>query len=514
MRTLSTFHGGIHPDEHKDESSRTPIAQAPVPKRLTLPLRQHIGGMAVALVQPGDKVLKGQMIAKAEGFISAAIHAPTSGTVLSVDMQRVPHPSGLPDLCLTLESDGEDRWIERHPTDWRAVDRDALLRDSGIVGLGGAVFPTHVKLSTGQSKVETLVINGAECEPWITCDDRLMRERAGEIVKGIEIMARLVEAGEVLIGVEDNKPDAAEAMSQACQGTGFEVVVIPTLYPSGGEKQLIKILTGKEVPTGQRPLNIGVVCSNVATAYAVNRAVNRGEPMISRIVTVTGDVAQPGNYEALIGTPLTELVELAGGAAPDTRRFILGGPMMGLDLHSLDLPLMKGGNCIIAASPRLFPPRPAPSPCIRCGNCARACPVELQPLELFWFTGSKDFDRARKYNLFDCIECGVCSYVCPSNIPLVNYFRFGKSEILAQDRSEQAAMRARQRHENKQQRLEREKAERAAKLAAAKAPESDADKAAKKAAIQAAVERAKAQKAAAQAATESEEKQPEGSDAP
>jgi electron transport complex protein RnfC len=505
------FHGGVHPPEHKTESSRLPIAAAPLPQRLIVPLRQHIGNPAVPIVKVGDHVLKGQMIGAADGFISAAVHAPTSGTVSAMEIHAVPHPSSLPDLCITIESDGEDRWAERQPMDYQTADPDvvrALLRDAGIVGLGGAVFPTWVKLNPGRQKIKTLVLNGAECEPWITSDDLLMRERAAEIVEGVRIMAHLMQPEEVLIGIEDNKPEAIAAMLTACQGTSFEVVTLPVLYPSGGEKQLIKLLTGKEVPSGQRPINIGVTCSNTGTAYTVHRAVNHGEAVISRIVTVTGNVARPQNFEALIGTPLGELVQLAGGARPDTSRYIMGGPMMGFDLNNLDAPLTKAINCVIAASPALFPPKPAAMPCIRCTQCAQACPCNLQPQELFWFSQSKNFDRARAYNLFDCIECGCCDYVCPSHIPLVSYFRYAKSEIAAQDREKIAAEQARQRFEFKQVREEREKAEKAARMAektaAAKATAAanpdDPAATAKKAAIQAAVERAQAKKAEATAA--------------
>jgi len=517
MRTLHKFQGGVHPPEHKTESSRLPIAAAPLPKRLIVPLRQHIGTPATTIVKVGDHVLKGQMIGAADDLISAAIHAPTSGTVSAIEMHAVPHPSSLPDLCVTIETDGEDRWVERQPLDYRTADPDAVrtrLRDAGIVGLGGAVFPTHIKLSPGQQKIKTLILNGAECEPWITSDDLLMRERAAEIVEGIKIMAQLMQPEEVLIGIEDDKPEAIAAMQAACRSTNFKVIAIPVRYPSGGEKQLIKLLTGKEVPSGQRTINIGITCSNTGTAYTMHRAVNHGEPVISRIVTVTGNVARPQNFEALLGTPLGELVQLAGGARPDTSHYLIGGPMMGFGLNNLEVPLTKATNCMIAVSPTLFPPKPAAMPCIRCTQCAQACPCNLQPQELFWFSQSRNFDKARAYNLFDCIECGCCDYVCPSHIPLVSYFRYAKSEIATQDQEKMAAELSKQRFEFKQLREEREKAEKAARMAekaaaaaAAKAAAAasgveDPVAAAKQAAIQAAVERAKAKKAeaAAQAA--------------
>ena len=469
MRTLHHFHGGVHPPEHKLESSGRPIACIPLPKKLVLPLQQHIGARAKPLVHPGEKVLKGQMLAHAEGALSAAIHAPTSGTVQSVDFGPVPHPSGLPDLCVNLIPDGEERWIEHAPLDYRTMPQQELLarlRDGGIVGLGGATFPSHVKFNIGQAGgIQTLVLNGAECEPWITTDDVLMRERAAEIVQGIEILRYLVNPAETVIGIEDNKPEAIAAMRQACEGAGIEVAVAPTLYPTGGEKQLIRILTGKEVPSGKHPLSIGVVCSNVATAYSVHRLVHYGEPMLSRVVTVTGNVRTPQNYEVLLGTPIEELMQLSGMLA-DTTGYILGGPMMGLHVENAGLPVVKSTNCIIAKSDALFPPPPPALPCIRCTRCAQVCPAELQPQELYWFAKAKNFGKAQEYALFDCIECGACSYVCPSHIPLVQYYRFAKGEIWAREKEKQAADIARERHEFRQERLERDKREKAEKLAA------------------------------------------------
>jgi len=510
MRTLNHFNGGVHPAQHKAESNTRPIVAAPVPPHLVVPLHQHIGSAAKPLVKVGDKVLKGQTIAAAEGYVSAAVHAPTSGTVTAVEMQTVPHPSGLPDLCVSIEADGEERWIEHAPLDYRAMDPSELrnrLRDAGVVGLGGAVFPTFIKLNPGPAqKLQTLILNGAECEPWITCDDRLMQERADAIVQGIEIMRFMLRPEEILVGIEDNKPQAIAAMRAACARADFavEVVAVPTVYPGGGAKQLIKVLTGKEPPSGGRSTDVGVQCFNVATAYSVHRAVHHGEPVISRIVTVTGNVREPGNFEVPIGTPVEQLVQLAGGAGDGTNGYIMGGPMMGFTLPQPNVPVVKATNCIIASSPALFPPAPPALPCIRCSRCAVACPADLQPMDLYWFARSRNFGKAQEYALFDCIECGCCTYVCPSHIPLVQYFRFAKSEIWAREKEKEAADLARDRHEFRQFRLEREKQERADKLAQKAAeklemlggstdPEADA----KKAAIQAAIERAKAKKAAA-----------------
>ena len=469
MRTLYHFNGGVHPPTHKTQSTLSPIAQAGIPSRLVVPLHQHAGNSAKPSVQVGDRVLKGQLFGMPDGSVSSAVHAPTSGTVTAIDMQIVAHPSGLPDLCVTLLPDGKDEWIPRITTDYLTTPSDELrkmLRLAGVVGLGGAVFPSDLKLRPGAQKMKTLVLNAAECEPYITCDDMLMRERADEIVRGAEMMRFMLDAEEVLIGIEDNKPQAIAAMQKAVSDNSFkqmEVIAVPTIYPGGGAKQLIRVLTGIEVAAGVRSTDLGVQCFNVATAYSAHRAIAHGEPLISRIVTVTGNVQHPQNFEVLIGTPINELVALAG-ARPDTNGHIMGGPMMGVPLPSDRVAVTKATNCIIESSPALFPPPPA-LPCIRCTRCVEVCPAELQPQDLYWFAKAKNFGKAQEFNLFDCIECGACSYVCPSNIPLVQYYRFAKSEIWANEREKDAANLARERHEFHLQRIERDKQDKAEKLA-------------------------------------------------
>lgn len=470
MRTLYKFHGGVHPPTHKSESTRTPIAQAALPSRLLIPFHQHVGNIAKPLIKVGDYVLKGQLIGMPEDGISSAIHASTSGTIAAIGMEVVAHASGLPDLCATLIPDGKDEWISREGMDYQAssnADVRLALRLAGVVGLGGAVFPSDAKLRSGRTKIHTLVLNGAECEPYITCDDMLMRERAEQIVRGAEIMRWALDADEVLVGIEDNKPEAIAAMRLAATSSNdhIEVIAIPTLYPSGGAKQLMRILTGIEVASGVRSTEKGLQCFNVATALSVFRAIQFGEPLISRIVTVTGNVDLPQNFEVLIGTPVDELVAQAGTRA-DTLNFIMGGPMMGVPLPNTQVSVVKATNCIIAASEALFPPPPPAMPCIRCTRCAEVCPIELQPQDLYWFAKSKALGKAQEFNLFDCIECGACSYVCPSHIPLVQYYRFAKGEIWAQEDTKKAADTARERHEFRQLRIEREKQEKAEKLAA------------------------------------------------
>ena len=470
MTKLYHFHGGVHPPTHKSASVTTPIMSAGLPSRLVVPLHQHAGNSAKPSVVVGQYVLKGQTFGMPEGSVSSAVHAPTSGTISAIDMQVVAHPSGLPDLCVTLIPDGLDEWIAHEGInylDTKAADLRHRLRLAGVVGLGGAVFPSDLKLRPGKNKITTLVINGAECEPYITCDDMLMRERADEIVRGAEMMRHILNADVVLIGIEDNKPVAIAAMQAAVAANNFssmEVVPVPTIYPGGGAKQLIRVLTGIEVAAGVRSTDLGVQCFNVATAYSAHRAIAHGEPLISRIVTVTGNVERAQNFEVLIGMPVNELVALAG-TKPDTNGHIMGGPMMGVQLPSDRVTVTKATNCIIESSPALFPKPDVQLPCIRCTRCVEVCPAELQPQDLYWFAKAKNFGKAQEFNLFDCIECGACSYVCPSNIPLVQYYRFAKSEIWANEREKDSANIARERHEFQQLRIERDKREKVEKLA-------------------------------------------------
>jgi electron transport complex protein RnfC len=472
--TLHRFNGGLHLPDNKSQSLTQPLQKAAIPKRLTLPLQQHIGEIAEPLVKVGDHVLKGQMLAKPQGYVSAPIHAPTSGTVVAIEVFPIPHPSGLPAPCIVIETDGKDTWGgQLEPmTDYMHVDLSILrerIRNAGIVGLGGAAFPSSVKLTPGlDNPIHTLIINGAECEPYITCDDLLMQTQAEKILSGITIIRRLVGAEKCFIGIEDNKPEAIRSLQQAVSDhelSWISVITIPTLYPSGGEKQLIKVLTGKEVPSGKIPATIGMICHNVTTAYSVAEAVLEGRPLISRYVTITGKgVAHPMNLEALIGTPVSELIAQAGGYTEQVYKLIMGGPMMGFTLATDEVPITKACNCLLAADKTESPdPQPALA-CIRCGQCAAACPANLLPQQMYWYARAKDLEKAQEYNLFDCIECGCCSHVCPSHIPLVQYFRFAKTESWAQEKEQRAAEKARQRHEAQLARKERLEAERKAKI--------------------------------------------------
>ncbi|WP_417226319.1 electron transport complex subunit RsxC [Amphritea sp.] len=483
------FHGGIHPPENKKQSTGAPITLAPLPTRVVLPLQQHIGLPADPVVNVGDHVLKGQLVAEAIGRISANIHASISGTVVAIEPHPVPHMSGMDAGCLIIESDGQDQWIEHQGlADYTQLSKPELIeyiRRAGVAGMGGAGFPTDVKLHLGDDHiVNTLIINAAECEPYITADDMLMRERADEILGGIEIIAHLLKPLHIMVGIEDNKPQAIRALHAALDKShlNLDIVITPTKYPSGGEKQLIKLLTGVEVPSGKIPADVGIVCQNVGTTTAVYRAVAHGEPLISRIITVTGEsAAHKQNYEVRIGTPIADLLNNADVNRQAMQRLIIGGPMMGITVTNEQIPVIKTTNCLIAASIDEMPAQPPAQACIRCGMCEQVCPAELLPQQLYWFAKGKEFDKARHHNLFDCIECGACSYVCPSNIPLVQYYRFAKAEIRKEDDEQRKADHARIRFEARVARLERDKIEkeerrkqRAIEAAAAQAAKKDA----------------------------------------
>ncbi|MFP5422448.1 MAG: electron transport complex subunit RsxC [Gammaproteobacteria bacterium] len=474
--------GGIHPAERKELSNRTPIQSAPLPKRLTLPLNQHIGAPAEPVVAVGERVLKGQLIAAANGFVSVPVHAPTSGTVSFIGPQPYPHVSGMLAPAIVIDSDGLDEWIALTPQpDYRHLESSALvelIRQAGISGLGGAGFPTAVKLNARPTqKIHTLIINGTECEPYISADDLLMRERANEMISGIDILVQLIQPDQVLIGIEDNKPEAIAAVRNALNERSYQLKVFPTKYPSGGEKQLIQILTGVEVPSGGLPADIGMLCQNVGTCVAIHDAVMHGKPLISRITTLTGEaLARPMNVEVLLGTPAGELLEFAGLNRSKLNRLIMGGPMMGFTLPDFAVPVIKTTNCLLASTTAELPPPPPAMPCIRCGECAEACPASLLPQQLHFFAIGQEHEQLKAHNLFDCIECGACAYVCPSSIPLVQYYRAAKGEIRDLEQKQLKAEQSKQRFELRQERLRRaeeqkeaERQARAAKAAQAKA---------------------------------------------
>ncbi|MCR4457204.1 MULTISPECIES: electron transport complex subunit RsxC [unclassified Pseudescherichia] len=462
---LWDFNGGIHPPEMKTQSNGTPLRQLPLAGRFVIPLKQHIGAEGELCVAVGDRVLRGQPLTHGRGRM-LPVHAPTSGTVVAIAPHSTAHPSALAELSVIIDADGEDRWIERDGwSDYRSRSRAELIErihQFGVAGLGGAGFPTGNKLLGGGDKIETLIINAAECEPYITADDRLMQDCAAQIVEGIRILAHILQPRQVLIGIEDNKPQAI-SMLRAVLANAHDIMlrVIPTKYPSGGAKQLTQILTGKQVPHGGRSSDIGVLMQNVGTAFAVKRAVVDGEPLTERVVTLTGEaVAQPGNVWARLGTPVRHLLDAAGFCPSGEQLVIMGGPLMGFTLPWLDVPVVKITNCLLAPSASEMGETQEEKGCIRCSACADACPADLLPQQLYWFSKGQQHDKATAHNLADCIECGACAWVCPSNIPLVQYFRQEKAEIYAIAQEEKRAAEAKIRFEARQARLEREKAAR------------------------------------------------------
>ncbi|MRS88701.1 electron transport complex subunit RsxC [Enterobacteriaceae bacterium RIT714] len=492
------FDGGIHPPEMKTQSSGTPLRQIPLANRFVIPLKQHIGAEGELCVKEGDSVLRGQPLTFGRGRM-LPVHAPTSGKVVAIAPHTVAHPSALAELSVIIEPDGEDRWCDREGwSDYRAQSHEALIErihQFGVAGLGGAGFPTGTKLRGGGDKIQTLIINAAECEPYITADDRLMQDCAAQVVEGIRILAHILQPREVLIGIEDNKPQAISMLRAVLAGShDISLRVIPTKYPSGGAKQLTQILTGKQVPHGGRSSDIGVLMQNVGTAYAVKRAIIDGEPLTERVVTLTGEsVSQPGNVWARLGTPVRHLLEHAGFCPGSEQMVIMGGPLMGFTLPWLDVPVVKITNCLLAPSASEMGEEQEEKGCIRCSACADACPADLLPQQLYWFSKGQLHDKATAHNLADCIECGACAWVCPSSIPLVQYFRQEKAEIYAISLEDKRAAEAKARFEARQARLEREKMARQErhKQAAVQPAEKDQD------AINAALARVREKKASA-----------------
>lgn len=434
--------GGIHPPDHKNLSADKPIREAPLLETYTVPLLQHIGAPSKLGVDKKDSVLRGQRLADPGGFVSAPIHSPTSGTIKAVT--ECLGPAGTKILAVEIEADGEDTASEELAPipEWESTAPDTLkqrIGDAGLVGMGGAAFPTLVKLSPPPAKsIDLLVLNGTECEPYLTTDHRLMLEEPERILTGARMLARALGVDRVVLGIENNKPDAIEAMRSRASTFDIEVVALPVRYPQGAEKQLIYALSKRKVPTGGLPLDVGVVVHNVGSCAATCDAILQGTPLYERVTTITGTpVMNPGNWRLRIGTPLRQAIALAGGVREDPAKLIVGGPMMGMSVYSLDIPVVKATSGILMLAPNEIHQFTSEA-CIRCGRCVDACPMALLPGTLSVQIENEDFEQAENTHATDCIECGCCAYVCPANRPLVQHFKRAKAEIIARRRAENA----------------------------------------------------------------------------
>ena len=507
---LWRYLGGVHPQENKTQSTSLAITTASIPKHLIIPVKQHIGQGGQIIVAVGDRVLKGQPLTGSDSLMTVPVHAPTSGVIEHIAQYPSTHPSATPEIAIKLVCDQLDDAVPAQPAlDYKHLSTAELQQHislSGVAGMGGAGFPTAVKLSDKQT-IEFLLINAAECEPYITSDDVLMRERADDIIQGIEILRHMIKPALCVIGIEDNKPDAVQALEAAINAVNLNDAIIvrkvPTKYPNGGEKQLIQMLTGKEISKGQIPAQSGIVMQNVGTVYAVKQAIIDRQPLLSRIVTLTGKAfPQPRNVQALIGTPIKALLNEFECNENTAAAIIYGGPMMGFTLPHAQFSLTKTGNCILTPIKDEIPQVREPDACIRCGECAEACPVDLLPQQLHWYSQAKDVKKLADYNLMDCIECGACSYVCPSQIPLVHQYRIAKVEVRESDAELAAAAIAKERFEKRNERLALEKAQREQRQKeAAEKRRATAKATTGEDPVKAAMERIQKAKAAEQAAT-------------
>ena len=441
---LFKIRGGVHPDDRKHLAAGRPIETMPLPPLLHIPLQQHIGAPASPAVRRGQRVAKGDLIAQGQGVISAPVHAPTSGRIVGVGSYPAHHASGLSVPTVTLQPDGEDRWSDQiqgvaDPFALAPEEVAARVGAAGIVGLGGATFPAAVKLNLRKKyDLHTLVINGAECEPYLTCDDRLMREQADAVIDGIRIMAYALGVDRVVIGIENNKPEAQAAMrAAAASDPRIQVAGLPTRYPMGSEKHLVQTITGQETPARGLTADIGVVVHNPATAFAVHEALRYGYPLVARVVTVSGSaISQPRNVRVPLGTRVQDLLDYCGGFNETPARLISGGPMMGQPLPSTRVPMVKGSNGVLALTAKETNLQEA-MPCIRCGSCVNACPCGLVPLDMAAHIRTGDPEGAVGLGLMDCIGCGSCAYACPSSIPLIQFFNYAKGEMAARGRAKQ-----------------------------------------------------------------------------
>jgi electron transport complex protein RnfC len=431
---LLTFMRGVHPPDHKELSSGVPIKEASPPSRVLIQLSQHIGAPCKCTVQIGQEVKKGDLIGEPTGFVSAPVHTSVSGKVVA--LMDAPNAMGRMVPAVVIENNGKEEWTQlRDNPDYMKLPPEELkgkIKDAGIVGMGGATFPTHVKLSPPKEKpIDVVIINGAECEPYLTADHRLMVETPQDVIEGLKILMRVLGVKKGYVGIEANKPDAIEKMKEAASGIqDIEVSPLEVKYPQGAEKMLIKAITGRDVPAGGLPMDIGVVVQNVGTAVAIYEACRYGKPLVERVVTVTGlGIRNPGNVKARIGTSIAELIEDCGGFAGSPVKVVLGGPMMGFAQYTLDVPVTKGTSGVLVMSEKEYVPSGKFGHCIKCGRCVDACPMGLMPSMLSLFAERGFYEETKEYNLFDCFECGTCTYVCPSKRPIVQFIRLAKSLV-------------------------------------------------------------------------------------
>ena len=432
MKKLFSFKGGVHPSYFKELTSGQPLGRASLPKKVVIPLSQHTGKPARPVVKVGDEVKTGQLIGESDGFISLPVHSSLSGKV--GDIKPWPHPLGIIVDSVIVESDGRDEWISDLPVheDYFRLSPEemrGIIKSAGIAGLGGAAFPTHVKLTPPENcEIDTVILNGCECEPYLTCDHRLMLEYPREILEGLKIIMQMVDADRGIVGVEANKSDAISILEREIRREpGIDLAVLKVKYPQGAEKHLVDAILRRKVPPGKLPFDVGVVVDNVGTAFAIRQAVKRGIPLVERAVTVTGSgVKQPQNLWVRLGTLLADVVSQCGGLVGNPEKIIAGGPMMGVAQYTLDVPLIKGTSGIVILSEAETPPE---GDCIRCGKCIDVCPVNIMPTVIAQHVKHKDWASVRRYSPFDCMECGSCAYVCPAKIPLVQYIKWAKLEV-------------------------------------------------------------------------------------